>query len=257
MDGVRALLNIGVGDDDENDPCTHGAGSRHRDQVGQTDANPQPPRSWRAAGRSTDAFCSAGDTSGRDFAALSIEGSEDGEATICTAAATIDGNRTARNSGALLGIPGIGKVSENDHGGDSDNANSNSITLVGKHDTRSKASTSTDDDDGRTDEGDSEQDDGPDPWGDGRGESSWGQRISTSSADDGGGGGGSDGGGGGSFALVQALGAWCASVSAYDRLVHLAPGSAARKAAEAETEWDELERRIARSALDVQLEEFR
>lgn len=59
------------------------------------------------------------------------------------------------------------------------------------------------------------------------------------------------------FALVEALGSWCAAVSAYDRIIRPAPGSAAERAATAELEWGALERRIARAQLDVQLEEFR
>lgn len=105
-----------------------------------------------------------------------------------------------------------------------------------------------------TDDYNSDLEDGPDPWGDGRGESRWGRRIGVGIGT------GSTSGPGDAhvgLALVEALGAWCASVSAYDRLAHLPPGSAAQRAAEAETEWVELERRIARSSLDVQLEEFR
>lgn len=76
-----------------------------------------------------------------------------------------------------------------------------------------------------------------DPWGEGVGESRWGRGTGLN--------------------LVEALGSWCASVSSYDRLARPTPDSAAGRAAEAEVEWEELERRIARGRLDVQLEEFR
>lgn len=81
------------------------------------------------------------------------------------------------------------------------------------------------------------EEDESDPWGEGIGESNWGKGIG--------------------LALIEALASWCASVSAYDRLAHPTPGSAAGQAAEAETEWEELKRLIARGRLDVQLEEFR
>lgn len=82
-----------------------------------------------------------------------------------------------------------------------------------------------------------EGEDGPDPWGEGVGENDWGENTG--------------------LALIEALGSWCASVSAYDRLAHPIPGSAAQRAVEAESEWEDLERRIARGRLDVELEEFR
>lgn len=78
---------------------------------------------------------------------------------------------------------------------------------------------------------------GLDPWGEGVGESGWG--------------------GGTGSPTIEVLGAWCASVSAYDRLARPTPGSAAGRAAEAEKDWEDLEKRIARGRLDVELEEFR
>lgn len=93
-----------------------------------------------------------------------------------------------------------------------------------------------------------DEDDGPDPWREGVGEASWGKGIGEAS---------NRNGDDGRLALVVALGLWCASVSAYDRLIRPTPGSAAGRAAAAAIEWEELERRIARAKLDVQLEEFR
>lgn len=86
-------------------------------------------------------------------------------------------------------------------------------------------------------DGDDDTEGGADPWGEGVGESRWGRGTGLN--------------------LVDALGSWCASVSSYDRLARPTPESAAGLAAEAEVEWEELERRIARGRLDVQLEEFR
>lgn len=170
-----------------------------------------------------------------------IYAGHDGERTVGSVD-TLDGNRTTRNDGPL--VPARNRSGDNGNGDDG-NGSTGRTTLGGTTKTQSQASTT--DDGERTDEDDTDQEDGDDPWGDGRGESRWGQRIGVTTGTD-------DHAG---LALVQALGSWCASVSAYDRLAYLAPGSAARRAAEAETEWDELEKRIARSTLNVQLEEFR
>lgn len=85
-----------------------------------------------------------------------------------------------------------------------------------------------------------EEDDGHDPWGEGPGEAAWGSCNDERK-----------------LALVEALGSWCASLSAYDRIARPAPGSATGRAAATEAEWKDLERRIARGRLDLQLEEFR
>lgn len=212
MDGVRALLNIDMDEYDEDE--------------GDPGAHAYPMRTV---------------TPGADVPCHQSDAGHDGE-RIVTSVDTVDGTRPTRNR-------------SRDEGNDAtaaDGRNTSRTTLLGGGTTKTQSNASTTDDGGgRTDEDDSDQD-GDDPWGDGRGESRWGQRIGVT-AGAGGGTGDDDAG----LALIQALGSWCASVSAYDRLAYLAPGSAARRAAEAETEWDELERRIARSNLDVQLEEFR
>lgn len=214
LDGVRALLNIDIDIDMDN----------YDEDERDTDTHAYPGRTVTPGG--------AGDLCERSYAG------HDGEGTV-DSVATVDRNRTMRSDGDGDG-----------DGPDGDGRSTGRMTLGGTAKTQSHAST-TGDGGGRTDEDDSDQEDGDDPWGDGRGESRWGQRIGVATGRSGA---GDDDAG---LALVQALGSWCASVSAYDRLAHLTPGSAARRAAEAETEWDELERRIARSSLDVQLEEFR
>lgn len=83
---------------------------------------------------------------------------------------------------------------------------------------------------------DSEGDDN-DPWGNGVGEFCWGGDTH--------------------YPLTEALGAWCASVSAYDRLARPPAGSAAERAKDAESDWEESERCIARDRLNVEIEEFR
>lgn len=230
---MRALLNIDIDeeDDEEDDESRRHGHSAHRPL--RAEDTRSPSHIDRIAAPSTDV--SREHVYVQNAAQPPVVGdNEDGEGSVATAD-TADGNRTARNGGVALATQ------------------DNGLVLGGAPKTRSQAST-TDDSGGRTDEDDSDLEDGPDPWGDGRGESRWGRGIgvgrSTSVT---GGPGDADVG----LALVEALGAWCASVSAYDRLAHLAPGSAAQRAAEAETEWDKLEKRIARSSLDVQLEEFR
>lgn len=76
-----------------------------------------------------------------------------------------------------------------------------------------------------------------DPGGEGTGESAWGK--------------------GKGLAVIETLGSWCGSISAYDRLARPAPGSAVCRAAAAESEWEELEKCIARRRLNVEAEEFR
>lgn len=218
LDGVRALLNIDIDTyhEDEGDADTH-----------------EYPGGTVAPG--ADALCD------QSYAERDCEG------TIGSVD-TVDANRPTRNDDTLVSAHIGSKDSGNE--GYGDGGTTGRASLSGATKTQSQASTS-DDGGGHTDEDDSDQEDGDDPWGDGRGESRWGQRIPLTTRTSGTG--DYDAG----LPVVQALGSWCASVSAYDRLAYLAPGSAARRAAEAETQWDELERRIARSSLDVQLEEFR
>lgn len=250
LDGVRALLNIDVdldadspdgGEEEEKEDDTRGAGRRRRRRrlLGPAD----------------------GETANQHG---------DGEETL----ATVDANRAERNF-ALLPPSSEQQQQQKQQGNDARRGSDvvagttlpdGTTDTQGLHHalaTDGGGGGCTDGEDDSDDDGGSGTDDGSDPWGDGRGESRWGQwppRVGTAGArgtdrDTGSGTGGSDEHAG--LALVRALGSWCASVSAYDRLAHLPPGSAARRAAEAETEWDELERRIARSRLDVQLEEFR
>lgn len=220
-------MNIDIDNSDEDDEKNNDRpGSGHR--LLGTDGAHSPSHPDTTPTPSTDVSCERSYV-GNVAEPAAVGYNEDGEGTIATAN-TVDGNRNARDGGTPL-----------------------ATFLGGAPKAQSHAST-TDDGGGRTDEDDSDQDNGPDPWGDGRGESRWGHRIGVGTGTSGTSG-PADGDVG--LALVEALGSWCASVSAYDRLEHLAPGSAAQRAAEAETEWDELERRIARSSLDVQLEEFR
>lgn len=218
MDGVRALLNIGVDIDD------------YAEDEGDTDTHAYPGRI---------ATPGAEAPRGQDYAG------HDGEGTVGSVDDTVDGNRTTHDDGNP--VPTHNRSRDNGNDGSNNDysgvRSTNGMILGGSTKTQSHAST--------TDEDDTDQEDGDDPWGDGRGESRWGQRIGVTTGRSG------TGDGGAGLALAQALGSWCASVSAYDRLAYLAPGSAAQRAAEAETEWDELERRIARSSLDLQLEEFR
>lgn len=79
--------------------------------------------------------------------------------------------------------------------------------------------------------------DNDDLWRDGVGESRWGGDTR--------------------YLLTEALGAWCASVSAYDRLARAPEGSIAERAKEAEFNWEELQRRIARDRLNVEIEASR
>ena len=215
MDGVRALLNIDIDTDDYD----------------QDDG-----------GNDTHAYPGTADTLGADAPCDQSYAGHDGAVAVGSVD-TVDGNRPTRDDRT-----GDNGSDDGDDGGDTRSATR--LTRGGTSKTPSHAST-TDDGGGRTGDDDSDQEDGDGPWGDGRGESRWGQRVVDMAGASG------IGGDAAGFALVQALGSWCASVSAYDRLAYLVPGSAARRAAEAETEWDELERRIARASLDVQLEEFR
>lgn len=220
MDGARALLNIDI-DTDSYDV-----------DEGDTDTHVYPGRT---------------DTPGVDAPRDQSYAGDDGEGTV-DSVDTVDRSRLMRNDGTLVSAHTRLRDNGNEDGGG--DRTTTRKTLEGTSKTQSHAST-TDDSGGGTDDDDSGQEDGDDPWGDGRGESRWGQRIGAMTGTS-----GIDGDTAG-LVLVRALGSWCASVSAYDRLAYLAPGSAALRAAEAETEWDELEKRIARSSLDVQLEEFR
>lgn len=221
LDGVRALLNIGM--------------DRYDEDEGDTDTHAYPGRTV---------------TPGAEVPCDQSYAGHDGERTVGSVD-TVDGNRPIRNDSTLVSSHNRSRGDGDDDDDATDDRNASRVALGGGGATKTRShASSTDDGGGRTDEDDSDQD-GDDPWGDGRGESRWGQRIGVTTGTSGT---GDDDAG---LALVQALGSWCASVSAYDRLAYLAPGSAARRAAEAETEWDELERRIARSSLDVQLEEFR
>lgn len=79
--------------------------------------------------------------------------------------------------------------------------------------------------------------DRPDPWGEGPDEHLWGK--------------------GTKLKVIQALGSWCAAISAYDRLVRPRPESHTERAVAAESEWHKLQGGIVRGQLDVRLEEFR
>lgn len=59
------------------------------------------------------------------------------------------------------------------------------------------------------------------------------------------------------YPLIEALGTWCASVSAYDRLARVPEGSTAEGAKETEFDWEESERRNARDRLHVEIEASR
>lgn len=235
LDGVRAILNVDIDNSDEQDEDENSGRHEYSGHylLGE-DGSHSLSHVDRIAAPGIDVSCDGHNSfeSASQFAATGD--SEDGEGNVAIVD-TADLNRTARNDGFALV------------------AHDNGMVLGGTPKTQNHAST-TDDSGGRTDEDDSDLEDGPDPWGDGRGESRWGRAIGVGMGTSDASGPGDAGVG---LALVEALGAWCASVSAYDRLVHLAPGSAAQRAEEAETEWDELEKRIARSTLDVQLEEFR
>ena len=206
MHGVRALLNIGNDGDDDNGESN--PGDHIVELTDPTSESPSKPSTGScnttpvAFALATAADSGAGvlpKTQNLSYENV-IENAEDGEV-----ASAIAVRGDARNG--------------NGDDGDSSSNRSASIGVI-THGTA-----------------DSEDEDGPDPWGEGKGESAWGKRSG--------------------LALIEALGVWCASVSAYDRLAHPTPDSAAGRAAEAETEWDELEMRIARARLDVQLMEFR
>lgn len=260
MDGVRALLNIGIDGsaegNAEGDTQRRGSGARLPWPV---DDARSPLRSDRTVTLSADSAFEQSGGGNTTESSSAIEENHSGDEETTT---TVDGNRATHQDSAQLSINHGGTDNSNDSADANHRRNTKSMTLCDTTTTQSYSPT-TDDGGGRTnDDDEDDEDDGDsdhsgadeDPWGDGRGESRWGQLTTRGTGI-----GTNHTGGvvGAELALVQALGSWCASVSAYDRLVHLPPGSAARRAAEAETEWDELERRIARSRLNVQLEDFR
>ncbi|CAM9420414.1 unnamed protein product, partial [Ectocarpus fasciculatus] len=262
LDGVRALLNIGIDGSAEGN-AEEGSERRGSDAPlpGPADDPLSPPHSDGTATLSADSACEQSGGWNTTGSASAIEESHSGDEETTT---TVDRNRAAHEDSTQLSIYHGGTDDSNDSADANHRRNTKSVTLRDTTNTQSYSpTTTTDDGGGRTNDDDDEddEDDGDsdhsgadeDPWGDGRGESRWGQLTARGTGI---GTNRTGGGAGAELALIQALGSWCASVSAYDRLAHLPPGSAARRAAEAETEWDELERRIARSRLDVQLEDF-
>ncbi|CAM9523835.1 unnamed protein product, partial [Ectocarpus sp. 4 AP-2014] len=261
LDGVRALLNIVIDGSSEGNAKGNserrGSGGR---LPGPLDDARSPQHSDRTVTLSADSTCEQSGGGNTTESASAIEENHSGDEETTTA---VDGNRAAHELSAQLSAYHGGTDNSNGRADANHRRNTKSVTLCDTTNSQIYSST-TDDGGGRTtndhdDDGGEDGDDSDcsgadeDPWGDGCGESRWGQLTARGTGI---GASHTGGGVGVELALIQALGSWCASVSAYDRLAHLPPGSAARRAAEAETEWDELERRIARSRLDVQLEEF-
>ena len=132
-------------------------------------------------------------------------------------------------TGVVAPVPAAGRV-----GGDIKNENSDSEAHDNHPEPRTSSGQEKDDSEGG---GDVNSHDGDDPWGDGVGESCWGKNTCCPP--------------------IEALGAWCAAVSAYDRLARPPTGSAVKGAIEAESDRKTFERSIARSRLDLELDEFR
>ena len=227
MEGVRALLNIdnksnSKDNDNENDNSDGNSGN-HCDIPPTESPTGSPPSSSRGicAAPRTDTAANPGSGFDPD-AGVTLQNQNLNDNEIIDTNAE-DGEMVVAGTVAVREKT-LHVNHDNSDGGNS-SSNKSAMTLaVKKHGTENS-------------EEEEEEEDGSDPWGEGAGESAWGKRSG--------------------LALIEALGSWCASVSAYDRLTHPTPDSAAGRAAEAETEWDDLEKRITRGGLDVQLMEFR